>query len=89
LTYKGTTTERVRRDLLLEYAIVDPEAVDPEGEAEWLEVSTEVGGWSVLGDQIGIIFTDDGPPDVLVSEFGSGNLRLRITGTISSDHYLY
>ena len=89
LTYKGTTTERVRRDLLLEYTIVDPEAVDPEGEAEWLEVSTEVGGWSVLGDQIGIIFTDDGPPDVLVSEFGSGNLRLRITGTISSDHYLY
>lgn len=89
LTYKGTATERVRRDLLLQYAVVDPEAGDPEGEAEWIEVSSEIGGWSVLGDQIGIIFTDNEPPAVLVDAFSSGNLRLRITGTIASDHYLY
>ena len=79
----------MRRDILLEYAIVDPEAGDPEGDAEWLEVSSEVGGWAILGDQIGVIFTDDSPPETLVSAFAAGNLRLRITGTIASDHYLY
>ncbi|MCA9010362.1 MAG: hypothetical protein KDB01_11475, partial [Planctomycetaceae bacterium] len=66
LTYKGTATERVRRDLLLEYST--------DNGVTWIEVTSKVGGFSVLPDQIGIIFTDNEPPAELVNAFASGEL---------------
>lgn len=81
LTYIGTETERVRRDLFLQYS-------DDSG-ATWKEVTGKIGGWSVLGDQIGIIFNGNRPPATLVTAFRNGTLRMRITGTIASDHHLY
>jgi hypothetical protein len=81
LTFKGTETERVRRDVLVEYSA---DAGDT-----WTEVTSKVGGFSLLPDQIGIIFTDNEPPSTLINAFASGDLKMRITGTISSDHSLW
>jgi hypothetical protein len=81
LTFKGTEKERVRRDVLVEYST-------DAGET-WTEVTSKVGGFSLLPDQIGIIFTDNEPPSALINAFASGDLRMRITGTISSDHSLW
>lgn len=72
--------KKVRRDLLLE--------VSYDSGTTWKEV---VNGWAVLPDQIGVYFTgktspiDD--PEWRVA-FEDDTLRMRITGTISSDHRL-
>lgn len=82
LTFQGTTDSRVRRDLLVEFSV--------DGGATWKELTSDIAGFSVLADRIGIIFTGNYPPDVLVDAFHDDeNLKLRITGTIASDHHLY
>jgi len=43
----------------------------------------------VLADKIGILFDSDEPPSELMDDFLAGTVRMRITGTIASDHFLY
>lgn len=82
LTFQGgNLNERVRRKVLLEYR----ESPD----SSWVEVSSKVGSWDLLGDQIGIMFVDDEPPADIMAAFASGDMEMRITGTIASDHYLH
>jgi hypothetical protein len=79
LTYQGNAADRIRRDLLVEYKGVGQNDV-------WTEVTSDIGSWAVLEDQIGIYFNDDKPPEVLME------LRyflMRITGTITSDANLW
>jgi hypothetical protein len=80
LTYQGTEYGRVRRDVLLEYS--------PDFGQTWIEVSSEIGSWAVLEDQIAIIFNDDKPPEVIMELF-SGSLEMRVTGTIESDANIF
>lgn len=82
LTFQGgNLNERVRRKVLLEYR----ESPD----SSWVEISSKVGSWDLLGDQIGIMFVDDEPPADIMAAFASGDMEMRITGTIASDHYLH
>jgi len=81
LTYQGSSTEKVRRDILVQYS-------DDDG-TTWIEVSSKIGGWAVLGDQMGIIFTDDKPPEAIMEAFAAGTLQMRMTCTVASDHNLY
>jgi len=81
LTYQGTGEDRIRRDVLLQFRDFQ--------DGIWVEVSSEIGGWAVLGDQIGIFFDDDKPPEVLMELWRKRNLRMRVTGTISSDMNLF
>lgn len=81
LTYQGSTTEKVRRDILVQYSADDGDT--------WIEVSSKIGGWAVLGDQMGIIFTDDKPPVAIMEAFAAGTLKMQMTCTVASDHNLY
>jgi len=81
LTFQGAEGDRVRRELLLQFS------VDSGG--TWTEVTNEIGGWAVLGDRIAIIFTDNLVPIEIYQAFAGGDLRMRLTGTIKSDHTLY
>ena len=82
LTFQGgNLNERVRRKVLAEYR----ESPD----SSWVEISSKVGSWDLLGDQIGIMFVDDEPPADIMAAFASGDMEMRITGTIASDHYLH
>lgn len=82
LTYQGgNLNERVRRKVLIEYR----ESPD----SSWVEVTTEDGGVDQIGDQIGIMFVNDKPPESIMAAFASGTMEMRITGTIASDHYLH
>lgn len=81
LTYQGSSTDKVRRDILLQYS--------EDSGTTWIEVSSKIGGWAVLGDQMGIIFTDDKPPQVIMDAFEAGTLKMRMTCTVASDHNLY
>lgn len=82
LTFQGgNLNERVRRKVLLEYR--------ESAGSSWVEISSKVGSWDLLGDQIGIMFVDDEPPADIMAAFASGEMEMRITGTIASDHYLH
>lgn len=82
LTFQGgNLNERVRRKVLLEYR--------ESSDSSWVEISSKVGSWDLLGDQIGIMFVDDEPPADIMAAFASGDMEMRITGTIASDHYLH
>ncbi len=81
LTYQGSGDDKVRRDILLEYSI--------DSGVTWTEVSSKIGGWAVLGDQVGIIFTDDKPPQDIWDAFQDETLRMRVTGTVASPTNYY
>ena len=81
LTYQGSGDDKVRRDILLEYSV--------DIGITWIEVSSKIGGWAVLGDQVGVIFTDDKPPQDIWDAFQNGTLRMRVTGTVASPTNYY
>lgn len=76
------------------------EALAAEAAREWMQWrisddadgNTGLGSWSVMADQIGIEFNNQRPPidaDDYLEAWEAGKLRLRITGTIVSDHRLH
>ncbi len=81
LTYQGSGDDKVRRDILLQYST-------DHGET-WNEISSAIGGWAVLGDQIGIVFTDDKPPQVIYDAFSEAGFRMQVTGTVASPNNYY
>jgi len=70
LTYQGQADTKTRRDLFLE--------IKPNG-GEWVPYA---GTFAILPDQIGIVFSEDEPPEELMEDGG----RVRITGTIAGDY---
>jgi hypothetical protein len=84
LTYHGIGEDRIRRDVLLQIQSRSVTGLD-----KWVEVTSEIGSWAVLDDQIGIYFNDDKPPEVLMEAWKKDYVRLRVTGTIESDANIY
>ena len=71
LTYQGAAGEQHRRDIIVEYRI---------GAGSW---TIYTGTIAVRPDQIGILFTNDEPPEELIA--GGTDTEVRITCTVAGD----
>ncbi len=74
-TYSGEAGKKQRRQVHVEYSVDDG--------VTWEVIDDSFGQPYILPDQIGVLFTGNTPPDVLIA--AGDKAKLRITGVVAGD----